>query len=373
MRQRFFLVSGIAFAVTALPSLAAAAVVDPLLVVVETAPGAVVDAVEVRQAITGELGKAVRAPRDPAAADTPDLLIVAVDRAEIRMSLRAGARAVVSRTVPAPSDRKARLQSIGWLVGNLARDQVGAIVAPVPAPATVSLASVEGERSSRAEAPAPPPAPGPAATDPPPFAENAAGETAGASGGVVSSTPPSPAAAGGPGPTWSLTLGGGPSASPLGDRDRDQPLWPGPGVYYLEYHRRAPSDGLIVGAVLDVGPEMPSGLGGPSTYFIGGAALVGGGRRFGRIFVEGTGGLGLETRQSTISVDTTTVSETGGTTVSQGIPAFHLGLYLRGQATAGLALSKSFELLASVGGHLGSLGRADTWLTSSLGVRLRFQ
>ena len=159
MRQRFFLVSVIAFAVTALPSLAAAAVVDPLLVVVETAPGAVVDAVEVRQAITGELGKAVRAPRDPAAPDTPDLLIVAVDRAEIRMSLRAGAGAVVSRTMPAPSDRKARLQSIGWLVGNLARDQVGAIVAPVPAPAPVSLASVEVEPSSRAEAPPPAPAP----------------------------------------------------------------------------------------------------------------------------------------------------------------------------------------------------------------------
>ena len=155
MRQPFFLVSVIAFAVTALPSLAAAAVVDPLLVVVETAPGAVVDAVEVRQAITGELGKAVRAPRDPAAPDTPDLLIVAVDRAEIRMSLRAGAGGVVSRTVPAPSDRKARLQSIGWLVGNLARDQVGAIVAPVPAPAPVSLASVEMAPSSRAEAPAP--------------------------------------------------------------------------------------------------------------------------------------------------------------------------------------------------------------------------
>ena len=170
-----------------------------------------------------------------------------------------------------------------------------------------------------------------------------------------------------------MTLGGGPSASPLGSGDRDQPLWPGPGVYYLEFHRRASSDGLIVGAALDVGPEMASGLRGPSVYFIGGAALVGGGRRFGRIFVEATAGLGLETRQSTISVQTTTVSETGTTIESQGIPTSTLGLYLRGQATAGLALSKSFDLLASVGGHLGSLGRSDAFLTSSLGVRLRFQ
>ena len=86
---------------------------------------------------------------------------------------------------------------------------------------------------------------------------------------------------------WSLTLGGGPSSALLlSSGERNLSLWPGPGVYYLEFQRRPSSDGLIVGAALDVGPEMASGLGGPSAYFIGGAALVGGGRRFGRIFVE---------------------------------------------------------------------------------------
>ena len=371
MSQRFFLVTVIAVAVTALPSFAAAAVVDPLLVVVETAPGAAVDAVEVRQAISGELGTAVRAPRDPAAPDTPDLLIVAVDRAEIRMWLRAGAAGVVSRAVPAPGDRRARMQSIRWLAGNLARDQVDAIVAPVPAPAPVSVASVEVEPFSRAEVPPPAPPP-PPPTDPPPLAENAAGETAGASGGVVSRAP-SPAAAGGTGPTWSVTVGGGPSASPLGNGDPDQSFWPGPGVWYLEFQRRASLDGLIVGGVLDVGPEMPSGLGGPSVYFIGAAALVGGGRRFGRILVEATGGLGMETRQGTATVNTTTTSGTSTTIESQSVPAISLGLYLRGQATAGLALSKSFDLLASVGGHLGNQGRPDAFFTSSLGLRFRFQ
>ena len=101
----------------------------------ETAPGAAVDAVEVRRAITGELRTPVMAPRDSTAPDTSDLLIVTVDRAEIRMWLRGGAAQVVSRAVPAAGDRKARLQSIGWLAGNLARDQVGAVVASVPAPA----------------------------------------------------------------------------------------------------------------------------------------------------------------------------------------------------------------------------------------------
>jgi hypothetical protein len=161
MSQRFLLLTVITVAAVALPSFAAAAVVDPLLVVVETAPGAAVDAVEVRQAISGELGTAVRAPRDPAAPDTPNLLIVAVDRAEIRMSLRRGTAGAVWRAVPAPGDRKARLQSIRWLAGNLAHDQVDAIVAPVPAPAPISVAAVEGEPSSRADVPPPAPAPRP--------------------------------------------------------------------------------------------------------------------------------------------------------------------------------------------------------------------
>ena len=161
MSQRCFLVSVILLAATAVPSFVAAAAVDPLLVVVETAPGAAVDAVEVRQAITGELGTPVIAPRDPTAPDTSDLLIVTVDRTEIRMWLRAGAAGIVSRAVPAAGDWKARLQSIGWLAGNLARDQVGAVVAGLPARAPVSVASAEAATAPRAEVPPPVTAPAP--------------------------------------------------------------------------------------------------------------------------------------------------------------------------------------------------------------------
>jgi hypothetical protein len=301
MSQRCFLVSVIVVAATAVPSFVAAAVVDPLLVVVETAPGAVVDAVEVRHAITGELGTPVIAPRDPTAPDTSDLLIVTVDRAEIRMWLRAGAAGVVSRAVPAAGDRKARLQSIGWLAGNLARDQVGAVVAALPPRAAVSVASVEAEPAPRAEVPPPVPAPAPQpVTDPPPFAGNAAREPAGAPGGIVS-TPSAPAADGDVGSQWSLALGGGPSA--LFQGDRDQRVWPGPGVWYLELQRRASPNGLILGAVLDVGPDMAlAGVRGASIDFMGLAVLVGGGRRFGRIVVEATGGLGPEAYQSTVTL-----------------------------------------------------------------------
>lgn len=372
MSQRFFFVTVIAFTATAFPPLAAAAVADPLLVVVETAPGAAVDAVEVRQAITEELGTAVRAPRDGATPDTPDLLIVAVDRAEIRMSLRASGAGAVSRAVPAPGDRKARLQSIGWLAGNLARDQVGPIVAWVPAPGLVSGASAEGEGepSARAEVP-PPPAPR-LTTDPPPFAETADRETAGTSGGVVSMEA-TPAAAGGTGPTWSLAVGGGPSLLYQGSGDREIPTWPGPGVWYLELQRRASSDGLILGAVLDVGPDMAAGIKSGSIDFIGAAALVGGGLRFRRIFVEATGGLGLEAYNSVATVQSETTSGMQTTIKSQGFSTVILGLYLRGQATAGVALSKYFDVMASLGGHLGSVGRRDAFFTSSLGLRFRFQ
>ena len=371
MSQRHFLVSVIVIAATAVPSFAAAAVVDPLLVVVETAPGAAVDAVEVRQAVMGDLGTSVIAPRDPTAPDTSDLLIVTVDRAEIRMWLRGGAAGVVSRAVPAAGDRKARLQSIGWLAGNLARDQAGAVVAAFPARAPVSVASAEAEPAPRAEVPPPVPAPAPRPTDPPPFAGSAARETAGAPGGVVS-TEPSGAAAGGAGSAWALTIGGGPSA--LFQGDRDQRVWPGPGVWYLELQRRPSSNGRIVGVALDVGPDMAlAGVRGPFD-FMGAAFLVGATHRFGRTFVEATAGLGLEAYQFTSTVTTESISPDGvNTGTNQSFSSVTLGLYLRAQATGGVALSKSFDLLASVGGHLGTVGRQDAFFSTSLGVRFRFQ
>jgi hypothetical protein len=366
MSQRLSLVGVVVAVAAGAPSLSVASA-EPLVVVVESAPGGAVDPVEVRRIIAAELRAPVRAPRDAAADDASDLLIVAVDRGEIRMSLRPGAAGGVSRAVPAPSDRKARLQSIGWLAGNLARDQVTAFVAPapLPAPAPAPAPSVEPEPVSPPEPP--PPAP-PPATEPPPFADHAPREPAATPGAVVAAQP-SPAV-GAASPTWSLAIGGGPSALWEGLGDREQPIWPTVGIWYLEVQRRSSTNGLILGAVLDVGPDMALGIKSGSIDFIGGAALVGIGHRFGRTFVEATGGLGLEAYQSGASLQTTT---TPGTIESQSVPTVILGLYLRGQATAGLALSRSIDLMASAGGHLGSVGRFDHFLTTSLGLRFRFQ
>jgi hypothetical protein len=343
----------------------ARASVEPLVVVVETRAGAAVDPVEVRRVIAAELRAPVRAPRDQEADETSDLMIVAVDRAEIRMSLRAHAASVVSRLVPAPGDPKARLQWIGWLAGNLARDQVSAVVAAAPVPAAVSPAPTEGELPPRAQVP-PPITP---TTEPPPLADSPARERIPAADNVVAARS-APAALSRP--TWSLTIGGGPSALWAGTGDRIQPLWPGPGIWYLEVQRRLSAGPLIVGAALDVGPDMALGGRSPSLNFIGGSALVGAGHRFGRTFVEATAGLGLEVYQSVATVQTTTTSATGIQPQTQAIPIVVVGLYLRGQATVGFALSRSLDLLASAGGHLGSVSKWDHFVTTSLGLRVRF-
>jgi hypothetical protein len=71
----------------------------------------------------------VVAPEDASAAGASNVLIVSVDKAGIRMSLRGSAAGLVGRTIPAPLDYPTRLREIGWLAGNLARDQVSGIVA----------------------------------------------------------------------------------------------------------------------------------------------------------------------------------------------------------------------------------------------------
>jgi hypothetical protein len=353
MRWCLSLVGVFAAVITGAPSRAVAAA-EPLVVVVETRPGAGVDPGEVRRAIADELRIPVRAPRDAAAEETGDLLIVTVDRGEIQLSLRARASSVVTRTVPAPGDRKARLQSIGWLAGNLARDQVSALVVAAAAPsAEAAPAPVEPAASPEAPPPAPPPP-----TEPPPLAQPR--DLAPPSAGVIAARPGSAAVKTASG--WSLTIGGGPSALWTGLNDREFPAWPGPGIWYLEVQRRAPGRHLIIGATLEIGPDMALGIAANAPNFVGSAALLGLGHQFGRIFLEATAGAGLEAYQYGRQVQTT----------SEIISGISLGLYLRGQATAGVTLWRSLDLLASGGGHFGSAGRWDYFLTTSLGLRYRF-
>jgi hypothetical protein len=224
----------------------------------------------------------------------------------------------------------------------------------VVAPAPVAVASAE---APPAPPEAPPPAP-PPATEPPPLAASAAAPSA-----VVAAQPTLAAA---PAPTWSLTIGGGPTAFWTTDPEYSRPTWPGVGIWYLELQRQLPAHTLILGAALEIGPDMADSA---AKSLIGVAALVGAGHRFGRTFIEATGGLGLEVYQGDVPVSMTT----GNETVSQYVPVSTFGLYLRAQATAGVSLSRHFDLLASAGGHQGNVwARRDHFVTTSLGLRLRF-
>ena len=106
----------------------------PLLVVVEAAPGCDIGAAEIRQVIAAELAEPVVGAREGNADAATDILVVGLEPQEIRMSLRAGTAPIVSRTIAAPPDRPGRLRSIGWLAGNLVRDQIGPIVATRESP-----------------------------------------------------------------------------------------------------------------------------------------------------------------------------------------------------------------------------------------------
>src|SRR5262245_24967247 len=120
----------------------AAAPVDRVVVVVDSSAGLGVDCDAVRRAIGDELRVPVVAPSDPVAGGTANILVVSVEEATIRMTLRSNRLGPTTRTIPASPDRTVRLRDIGWLAGNLLRDQVSPIVVasspamepPPPAP-----------------------------------------------------------------------------------------------------------------------------------------------------------------------------------------------------------------------------------------------
>ncbi len=145
---------GLVVAFSGRPARAAEA---PLLVVVEAPPALEADAAEIRRAIGAELRCQTVAPMKTTA-DAPErALIVAIDAERIAMSLRSGDGPPVTRVIPAPAERAARLRAIAWLAGNLARDQVSPILAESP-PEPSPLATVPPLPATSAPT-EPPPAP----------------------------------------------------------------------------------------------------------------------------------------------------------------------------------------------------------------------
>jgi hypothetical protein len=316
-----------------------------LVVSVEVAPGVDVNPGEVRHMIATELGTPVVGAREPAAAGSADVLLVTVEPREIHMSLRTSAAPLVSRTIAAPPARPERLRSIGWLAGNLARDQVGPLVAAPAGSPSVPPAIAEAR----------------VATEPPSMTETPRQLDSGSPEAVIAARP-SPRDAGVPSARWSITAAGGPTLSLA-----HAAYFVRGTAYQIELRHQSAPDSPLFGAAIEVGPDAPS------RHYFGVAALVGSSWRRRRWFLEGTLGLGLEeldaiSKKVTVTNNSSQLGTEEQTTVSLGpIP----GLFLRVAGLAGVHISSSFDIVAQLGAHVSTTGQLGSYLGSTVGLRLR--
>jgi hypothetical protein len=322
-----------------------------LLVSVEVAPGVDVAAADVRRAVATELGTAVIAARDSSADGATDVLLVALDPREIRMSLRAGAATIVSRAIAAPADRTGRLRSIGWLAGNLVRDQVGPIVATAEAPPALA-ADVPAAIAPAPLAPPAPVLPRPAAVSPAPAA--------------VVASPPATVPVAIPRPLWAITVIGGPVATVIRDDGAAGTTVMRSGAFQLEVQRQPSPERMLLGLALTAGPDSPR-------HYLGLAAFAGeawGGQSW---FAEATLGLGVEALDGMAKTAMGTGEAYMTPTVTERWTSAGVfpGVYVRPAGTAGFRLSRFFDLVAQLGAHLSSNGSIASYLSSAAGVRLR--
>lgn len=345
-------------AAAAVPGTAGAAD-DPLLVVVESAPGVSIDARDVRRTIGAELGILVVAPADPTATGASRVLIVAVDRAEIRMSLRANADGLVARTIPAPPDRPARMREIGWLAGNLARDQVSGIVSvfaePLAPTKELVITAADTPRATEpANVPSPPPTVLPVAG---PAREPPATVSA-----RPTEVPIAPQAS-----RWAITVAGGPTAALVLQNGSSTPVRDV--TYQLEIQHQASPDALIFGAALDIGTDSPTF----GSQLFGIAGIVGSSWYHRHWFLETTAGAGLEVaRLAPTTTGTIHTSEAGATSTTTISNEFQPTLYLRGTGTVGLPIATAFDLVARFGIHLSSEGGSSAdFVSATAGLRFR--
>jgi hypothetical protein len=351
----------------------AASPLRPLLVVVETGPGAGCDAETVRGAIAAELRAVVVAPTATPvvalAGPRADTLLVAIDRDRIVVTLRGRGDQDLTRSVAAPADRAARLRVVAWLAGNVARDQLATLPLPAAPPegptAPRAEAPPEGAAATGAVAAPDPVAPAvsnAAVTEPPAFAARPAAPVSVARAEAVS--PPSDV------PGWNLTAMGGAAAmfaspwesryaTPGGTYSSSAGGWNAAGQ--LEAHRqRGP---WFVGAAVDVGPI--------NIHPLGAAVLVGEQWVPGRLRLEASAGLGAEVYRDR----TYYIANTGPGFVAAD-PGYTAVTKIAGTARVALAasypLSAELDAVAQLTGHATATSRSDAlFVSGAVGLRLR--
>jgi hypothetical protein len=364
MRQLPLWVGMVLFALLGLAQRARAAD-EPLLVVVEAKPGADVAPADIRAALREELKGPVLSPEDAKASEATRLLVVTLDGPTIRISLRDSPSELVTRTVAAPAGSSARLRTITWLAGNLARDQVTSIV-DGPAPrSTSAVDAAPGASASDSASPVLQPAPVPQSVQPPaanPIATSSAPADS-ISGGPSSSTPNRPS-------NWDVTASGGPllvsspgsrsiAANGLAAIDLGS-------IYELRVQRRSEDNGLNVSLAAHFGHLAP----GADLPILGVAGLVAKRWDERRWYVELAAGIGVEVAKLPTSTFTTTDSVTGFGTFVMGSKE-QPGLLATGRVALGLPLSHSLEAVAELGFSAASLGLQAEYLSTTVGLRVR--
>jgi hypothetical protein len=136
--------------------------------------------------------------------------------------------------------------------------------------------------------------------------------------------------------------------------------------YQIEVRHQTSADSLSIGVALEAGPDAPR-------HYLGAAAVAGSGWRRGAWLVEGDVGLGVEVLDGRVKTVTVTnnssqLAPATETTVSfEPVP----GLFARVGGGAGLRLARDFDLVTRLGVHLSSSGQVGSFLSSTVGVRLR--
>jgi hypothetical protein len=315
----------------------------PLLVVVETGPGAGCDADAVRAAIAAELHAAVVAPTSSSvvalAGPRTNTLLVSIDRERIVVTLRGRRDEDLTRSVAAPAERAARLRVVAWLAGNVARDQLATLVLPEAVAAAQEAASAPVVEASAPTTPTPTPSSPPAFTAPTTVVR-------------AQSLAESPAL-----PRWTFSLLGGPALmfgeagvnTPGGFRPSHGTSW-NPAVQ-LEGHRTIGE--WFVGVAADAAPG--------STHPFGAAAIGGAHLPIGRLGLEPSVGAGVEVFESRTFVF-------DGPPVSQKIARG----FFRATFAATFPLSRQLDAIAQVGGHLTATTSLDgVYALTTFGLRVR--
>jgi hypothetical protein len=133
-------------------------------------------------------------------------------------------------------------------------------------------------------------------------------------------------------------------------------------TYQLEVLRRPRDEGTMIGAALETGPGQ---------HLVGLAGLIGTHRPWGRWYLEGTLGAGIEAESVYVTTTTVVSSSRNGSGDITITPQVQPALYVRAACSVGIPINRTFDFLTSLSVHLASNALASHFIGASAGLRLK--